>query len=135
MLVTCQRFGDLFLFGLVGSILQFRQNMIKVGSKSWLLTCSSNITLSLPSQTVSALQRELSFCNGYLRLLYFWVELILLLEHYSACGCIRLFFLSGGTLGLFTGMSILSMVEMVFWIFTIPLSYFSRSSQVSKISM
>ena len=41
MLVTCQRFGDLFLFGLVwqfSSVLQFRQNIIKVGSKSWLLT-------------------------------------------------------------------------------------------------
>ena len=30
-------------------ILYFRQNIIKVGSKSWLHTCSSNITLSLPS--------------------------------------------------------------------------------------
>ena len=36
MLVTCQRFGDLFLFGLVWQyILQFRQNIIKVGSNSW----------------------------------------------------------------------------------------------------
>ena len=33
MLVTCQRFGDLFFFGWSGSILQFRQNIIKVGSK------------------------------------------------------------------------------------------------------
>ena len=68
MLVTCQRFGVLFLFGLVwsGSILQFRQNIRKVGSKSWLLICSSNITLSLPSYTGSALERELNFCNGYL---------------------------------------------------------------------
>ena len=33
MLVTCQRFGDLFLFGLVWHILQFRQNMIKVNYK------------------------------------------------------------------------------------------------------
>ena len=31
----------------LGSIFQFKQNIIKVGSKSWLLTCSSNITLSL----------------------------------------------------------------------------------------
>ena len=38
-----------FYFGWSGSILQFRQNMIKAGSKSRLLTCSSNITLSLPS--------------------------------------------------------------------------------------
>jgi hypothetical protein len=45
MLVMCQRFDDLFLFGLVwsGSILQFRQNIIKVGPKSWLLTCSSAV--------------------------------------------------------------------------------------------
>ena len=34
-----------------GSILQFRQNIIKVGSKSWLLTCSSDIILSQPSYT------------------------------------------------------------------------------------
>jgi hypothetical protein len=36
-----------FYLGLSGSILQFRQNIINVDSKSWLLTCSSNITLSL----------------------------------------------------------------------------------------
>ena len=59
-----------FYLGWSGSILQFRQNIIKVGSKSWLLTCSSNITLSLPSYTGSALKRELNFCNGYLSLLY-----------------------------------------------------------------
>ena len=57
------------------SILQFRQNMIKVGSKPWLLTCSSNITLSLPSYTGSDLKRELNFCNGYLSLLYFCLYL------------------------------------------------------------
>ena len=34
--------------------------------------CSSNIPLSLPSYTGSALKRELNFCNGYLSLLYFW---------------------------------------------------------------
>ena len=38
---------------------------------SWLLTYSSNITLSLPSYTGSALKRVLNFCNGYLSLLYF----------------------------------------------------------------
>ena len=54
-----------------GSILQFRQNMIKVSSRSWLLTCSSNITLSLPSYTGSDLKKELKICNGYLSLLYF----------------------------------------------------------------
>ena len=68
--------GLVIFFYLVwsGSFLQFRQNIIKVGSKSWLLTCSSNITLRLPSYTGSALKRELNFCNGYLRLLYFWDE-------------------------------------------------------------
>ena len=71
MIVMCQRFGDLFFLGWSGSILQFRQNMIRVGSKSWLLTRSSNITLSLPSYTGSALKIALNFCNGYLSLLYF----------------------------------------------------------------
>ena len=74
MLVTFQRFGDLYL-GVSSSILSFRQNIIKVGSKSSLLTCSSNITLSPPSYTGSALKRELDFCNGYLSLLYFCLEL------------------------------------------------------------
>ena len=37
MLVTCQRFGDFFYLGWSGSILQFRQNIIKVGSKSGYL--------------------------------------------------------------------------------------------------
>ena len=60
-----------FYLGRSGSILQFRQNLIKVGSKSWLLTCSSDIPLSLPSYTGFALKRELNFCNGYLSLLYF----------------------------------------------------------------
>ena len=66
MPVMCQRFSDLFLFGWCGSILQFRQN-------SWVLTCSYDIALSLPSYTGSALkrQRELNFCNGYSSLLYF----------------------------------------------------------------
>ena len=36
-----------FYLGWSGSILQFGHNIIKVGSKSWLLTCSSNITLTL----------------------------------------------------------------------------------------
>ena len=62
-----------FYLGWSGSILQFRQNIIKVGSESWLLVCSSNITLSLLSYTGSALKRELNFCNCYLSLLYFWL--------------------------------------------------------------
>ena len=40
-LVTCQRFGDFFYLGCSSSILQFRQNIIKVGSKPWLLTFSA----------------------------------------------------------------------------------------------
>ena len=71
MLVTCQRFGDWFLFGLVWPYSSYQKNIMKVGSKSLLLTCSSNITLSLPSYTGSALKREL---NGYLSLLYFCVQ-------------------------------------------------------------
>ena len=58
-----------------GSILQFRLNIIKAGWKSWLLTYSSDITLSLPSYTGSALKREPNFCDGYLSLLYFWLWL------------------------------------------------------------
>ena len=75
-----------FYLGLLGSILQFRQNIIKVGSRSWLLTCSSNITLSLPSYTGSALKRELSFCNGYLSLLYFCTYLLHLIIGCSSGG-------------------------------------------------
>ena len=77
MLVTCQRFGDLFLFGLVWqySSVQKKYNkcMFKVMA-ACLLTCISNITFSLPSYTGSGLKRELNFCNGYLSLLYFCVS-------------------------------------------------------------
>ena len=65
-----------FYLGWSDRVLQIRTNMIKVGSKSWLLTCNSNITLSLPSYTGSALKRELDFCNCYLSLLYFWLDTI-----------------------------------------------------------
>ena len=34
MLVTCQRFGDLFLFGLVWQYSSIQKNIVKVGSKS-----------------------------------------------------------------------------------------------------
>ena len=60
-----------FYLGWSGSIIQFRQDTIKVGSKSWLLICSSNITLSLPSYNGSALKRVLNFCNDYFSLLHF----------------------------------------------------------------
>ena len=75
MLVTCQRFGELFLFGLVWQYSSIQKNIIKVGSKSWILTCSCHITLSLPFYTYPALKRELDFCNGYLSLLYFCYHL------------------------------------------------------------
>ena len=78
MLVTCQRFGDLYLFGLVWqhSSVQSKHNKGSC-SKSWLLTCSSNIVLSLPSYTGSTLKRERAkFFNGYLILLYFWSQCI-----------------------------------------------------------
>ena len=38
MLVTCQRFGNLFLFGLVWQYSTNHKNVIKIGSKSWQLT-------------------------------------------------------------------------------------------------
>ena len=91
-----------FYLGWSGSILQFRQNIIKVGSKSWLLTCSSNITLSLPSYTGSALKRELNFCNGYLSLLYFcckWCMQNIGKCQLCNCNCFQ-FFLLHQVLGL-----------------------------------
>ena len=71
MLVTCQRFGDWFLFGLVWQYSSIQKNIIKVGSKPWILTRSCLITLSLPFYTDPDSKRELNFCNGYLSLLYF----------------------------------------------------------------
>ena len=85
-LLRVKGLGICFYLSWSGSILQFRQNMIKVGSKSWLLTCSSNITLSLPSYTSSALKRDLNFCNGYLGLLYFCQQSYILNEQ---CGTYR----------------------------------------------
>ena len=73
MLVTCQRLGDWFLFGPVWPYSSNQKNIIKVGAKSWMLTYSCHITLSLPFYTVPDSKRELNFCNGYLSLLYFWV--------------------------------------------------------------
>ena len=76
MLVRCQRFGDWFLFGLVWQYSSIQKNIIKVGAKSWMLTCSCHITLSLPFYTDPDSKRELNFCNGYLSLLYFWIHYI-----------------------------------------------------------
>ena len=42
MLVTYQRFGDWFSFGLVWPYSSDQKNIMKVGSKSLRLTCSSN---------------------------------------------------------------------------------------------
>ena len=67
MLVTGQRFGDLFLFGLVW---QYSSVQTKYNKGRFKV-----MALSLRSYTGSALKRELNFCNGYLRLLYFWIEL------------------------------------------------------------
>jgi hypothetical protein len=54
MLVTCQRFGDFFYLGWYSSVqTKYNKGRFKVG----LLTCSSNITLRLPSYTGSALKR------------------------------------------------------------------------------
>ena len=69
-----------FYLGWSCSILQIRNNILKVGSKS----CSSNITLSLPSYTGSALKRELNFCNGYLSLLYSCSEYTRYLHFYTS---------------------------------------------------
>ena len=74
MLGMCQRIGDWFLFGLVWQYSSIQKNIIKVGAKSWLLTCSCHITLSLPFYTDPDWKRELNFCNGYLSLLYFWSD-------------------------------------------------------------
>ena len=41
MLVMCERF-DVFLLVWSGSIVELRQNIIKIGSKSRLLICSGN---------------------------------------------------------------------------------------------
>ena len=72
ILVTCQMFGVLFLFGLVWqySTNQKQYNVEQVQNHSYLLA-TVNMNLSLPSSTVSALQRELNFHNCYLSLLYF----------------------------------------------------------------
>ena len=57
MLVTCQRFDEFFLFGLVWQYSSVQTKYNKGRFKVGLLTCSSNITLRLPSYTGSALKR------------------------------------------------------------------------------
>ena len=74
MLVTCQMFGNLFLFGLVWQNSSVQTKYNKGRFKVMATYCSSNISLSLHSYTGSALKRELNFSNGYLSLLYFWLQ-------------------------------------------------------------
>ena len=40
-----------------------------------------------------------------------------------------IFIITGGTLGLFTGMSILSMVEIAFWLLKITFDFFKRHTK------
>ena len=78
MLVTCQRFGDLFLFGLVWQYSSVQTKYDKGRFKVMATYLQQYyITLSLPSYTGSALKRELNFCNSYLSVLYFWGQVIL----------------------------------------------------------
>ena len=51
--------------------------------------------------------------------------------------CLQTFFLiyTGGTLGLFTGMSILSMVEIAFWVIKISSVYYKEMTKPRKIKM
>ena len=44
----------------------------------------------------------------------------------------KLSFETGGTLGLFTGMSFLSMAEMLYWLTKIPLAIFKKWNQNSN---
>ena len=63
MLVTCQRFGDWFLFGLVWQYSSHHKTYNKVRYWAYLyyMFCDQ--------------KRELNFCNGYLSLLYFCLNL------------------------------------------------------------
>ena len=70
-----------FYLGWSGSTLPIRTNIIKVGSKLWLLTCSSDITLSLPSYIGSDWERELNFYKGYLSLLYFCLQSMIMVSN------------------------------------------------------
>ena len=75
MLVTCQMFGDLFLFGLVRQYSSVQTKYNK-GRFKVMATYLQHITLNLPSYTGSALKRELNFCNDYLSLLYFCQQVL-----------------------------------------------------------
>ena len=91
MLITCQRFGCLFLFGLVWQYSSVQTKYNKGRFKVMATYFSSNITLSLHSYIGSALNRELNFCNGYLSLLYFWLCLLLAFNWAGVCPFFRVF--------------------------------------------
>ena len=55
-----------FYLGWSGSTLIIPKHIIKVGSKSSILTCSFHITLSLPFYTDPASKRELNFLTAIL---------------------------------------------------------------------
>ena len=85
MLVTCQRFGDLFLFVLVWQYSSVQTKYNKGRFK--VMACSSNITLRLPSYTGSALKRELIFCMAILVCCIF---AHMYQSHLSGCPILRL---------------------------------------------
>ena len=41
----------------------------------------------------------------------------------------EIFYFTGGTLGLFSGMSILSMVEIAYWLMKVPSSFFKAMTK------
>ena len=77
MLVTCQRFGDLFLFGLVWqySLVQTKYN------KDRFKVMASYFSSYIHSYIGSAMKRELNFCNNYLFLLNFWYLFVCSMVH------------------------------------------------------
>ena len=58
MLVTCQRFGDLFLFGLIRQYSSNHKTIIKVGSKSWLLLLAAVINFEPTYMICFVIRRE-----------------------------------------------------------------------------
>ena len=82
MIVRCQRFGNLFLFGLVWQYSLVQTTCNKGRFKVVATYLQQRYELSLPSNTDSALKRELNFCNGYLSLLYFCPQTFLSLHQW-----------------------------------------------------
>ena len=101
MLVTCQRFGDWFLFGLVWPYSSNQKNIMKVGSKSLLITCSSNklwaylyyiflIRRVWPDQPKQKPITKPLTHNKHLSLLYFWAIGFLKLEEYCFVSTLKM---------------------------------------------